>query len=118
MQRTSVPTNSKRNSSADSNPRQQSSPYQIIDAVRALPENYNFEIYKTIWRIRQNKHQTVALQMPEGLLMFACIISDIIEQARPHRPEVRGRASDAAPCDLVRSMLHSLQRPRRSLWAM
>lgn len=24
-------------------------------AIRALPENYNFEIHKTVWRVRQAK---------------------------------------------------------------
>jgi len=44
-----------------------------------LPQNYSFEIPKTIWRIRQANAKKVALQFPEGLLMFACIIADIIE---------------------------------------
>ncbi len=67
-----------------------------------LPSNYNFEIMKTLWRIRQVKASTgaqishidsvsirvisfsiintVALQFPEGLLMFACPIADILER--------------------------------------
>ncbi|OZJ03001.1 Diphthamide biosynthesis protein 1 [Bifiguratus adelaidae] len=49
-------------------------------AVQHLPPNYNFEIYKTVWRIRQAGAKKVALQMPEGLLMFACLISDILEK--------------------------------------
>jgi 2-(3-amino-3-carboxypropyl)histidine synthase len=51
---------------------------QIIK--QALPSNYNFEIHKTIYRIQQANAKCVALQMPEGLLMFACIISDILER--------------------------------------
>lgn len=51
---------------------------QIIS--QALPSNYNFEIHKTIWRIQQAKAKRVALQMPEGLLLFACVISDILER--------------------------------------
>lgn len=35
-------------------------------AISALPQNYNFEIHKTIWRIREMKAERVALQMPEG----------------------------------------------------
>ncbi|KAL0270609.1 UNVERIFIED_CONTAM: hypothetical protein PYX00_007961 [Menopon gallinae] len=46
---------------------------------KALPANYNFEIPKTIWRIKQMNAKRVALQMPEGLLMFATTIADIIE---------------------------------------
>lgn len=35
-------------------------------ACEALPQNYNFEIHKTIWRIRSLAAKRVALQMPEG----------------------------------------------------
>ena len=45
-----------------------------------LPSNYNFEIPKTIWRIKSLKATRVALQMPEGLTMFATTIADIIEK--------------------------------------
>lgn len=48
-------------------------------AIAALPINYNFEIHKTIWRIRETKANRVALQMPEGLLLYATTIADIIE---------------------------------------
>ncbi len=46
--------------------------------MAALPKNYNFEIPKTIWRIRTLKTKRVALQLPEGLTMFATTIADII----------------------------------------
>ncbi len=49
-------------------------------AIQELPQNYSFEIHKTIHHIRKNESKMVALQMPEGLQMFACTISDIIEQ--------------------------------------
>lgn len=52
----------------------------INAAIKLLPSNYNFEIHKTIWHIRKNESKHVALQMPEGLLMFACTISDILER--------------------------------------
>lgn len=39
-------------------------------ACAALPENYNFEIHKTIWRIRSTAAKRVALQMPEGMVHF------------------------------------------------
>lgn len=35
-------------------------------ACEALPHNYNFEIHKTIWRIRTLHAKRVALQLPEG----------------------------------------------------
>lgn len=46
---------------------------------KLLPSNYNFEIPKTIWRILDLGAKRVALQMPEGLLMYATTIADIIE---------------------------------------
>ena len=43
-------------------------------AMEVLPDNYNLEIPKTIWRIRRDEFKRVALQMPEGLTMFATTI--------------------------------------------
>ncbi|XP_043910812.1 2-(3-amino-3-carboxypropyl)histidine synthase subunit 1-like [Protopterus annectens] len=54
---------------------------ELQEAIKVLPSNYNFEIHKTIWRIKQTQAKRVALQMPEGLLLFACAISDIIERS-------------------------------------
>lgn len=28
---------------------------ELQEAVKALPQNYNFEIHKTVWRVRQAK---------------------------------------------------------------
>lgn len=64
-------------------------PKEILDdpalksATSLLPSNYNFEIPKTIHRIRTLNAKRVALQMPEGLLLFATTISDIITQFCP-----------------------------------
>ncbi|XP_064533448.1 2-(3-amino-3-carboxypropyl)histidine synthase subunit 1 isoform X3 [Pseudopipra pipra] len=58
---------------------------ELQEAAKALPPNYNFEIPKTIWRIRQARARKVALQMPEGLLMFACTIVDIVERYRANK---------------------------------
>ncbi|KAK4241385.1 putative diphthamide synthesis protein-domain-containing protein [Achaetomium macrosporum] len=52
-------------------------------AIALLPENYAFEIPKTIHRIRSLGAKRVALQMPEGLLMFATTISDILTEFCP-----------------------------------
>lgn len=52
----------------------------LLAELKILPSNYNFEIPKTIWRLRQAKAKRVALQFPEGLQMFACIIADILER--------------------------------------
>ncbi|KAL5857243.1 hypothetical protein ACOSQ3_004701 [Xanthoceras sorbifolium] len=46
-------------------------------AVSLLPHNYNFEIHKCVWRVRSTGARRVALQLPEGLLMYSCILSDI-----------------------------------------
>lgn len=43
-----------------------------------LPRNYNFEIYKTLSRIHQLRAHRVALQLPEGLLMYATTIADVL----------------------------------------
>ena len=48
--------------------------------MAVLPSNYNFEIPKTIWRIKSAGAKRVALQMPEGLTMFATTIADIVEK--------------------------------------
>lgn len=39
---------------------------EVNAAIAVLPENYNFEIHKTIWRAREMKAKRIALQMPEG----------------------------------------------------
>lgn len=52
----------------------------LIKDLKILPQNYSFEIPKTIWKIKSTQSKTVALQMPEGLTMFACLIADILEK--------------------------------------
>ncbi|WVQ95545.1 diphthamide biosynthesis protein 1 [Kwoniella sp. CBS 9459] len=52
---------------------------QLNAAIAGLPGNYNFEIHKTIHHIRRDGVKTVALQMPEGLMMYGCAIADIVE---------------------------------------
>lgn len=81
--------------------------FRLQEAMRVLPANYSFEIPKTIWKIRSNQSKRgkflstiffccvrngegpkyifsfnclVALQMPEGLLLYACTIADIIQE--------------------------------------
>ena len=53
---------------------------QLIQDASILPSNYNFEIPKTIWRIKSLQAKRVALQLPEGLTMFATTLADIIEK--------------------------------------
>ena len=71
---------------------------QINDAIAALPLNYNFEIHKTVHRIRETKAKRVALQMPEGLLMFACAISDIIQKFTDADTVIMGDVTYGACC--------------------
>ncbi|GJD05523.1 diphthamide biosynthesis protein 1 [Colletotrichum higginsianum] len=67
----------------------ESSPPEILNdpalnsAISILPSNYSFEIPKTIHRIRSSGAKKVALQMPEGLLLFATTISDILTEFCP-----------------------------------
>ncbi|KAJ3255795.1 Diphthamide biosynthesis protein 1 [Boothiomyces macroporosus] len=50
----------------------------LKELISALPSNYNFEIYKSIHQIQQYKPSRIALQFPEGLLVYSTAISDII----------------------------------------
>ncbi len=38
------------------------------------------KVHKTVWRLKQAKAKRVAIQFPEGLLMYSCIIADILER--------------------------------------
>ncbi|XP_067221211.1 2-(3-amino-3-carboxypropyl)histidine synthase subunit 1 isoform X2 [Chanodichthys erythropterus] len=71
---------------------------ELNEAIKALPANYNFEIHKTIWRVRQAKAKRVALQLPEGLQMFACVIADIIERFTEADTLVMGDVTYGACC--------------------
>lgn len=50
----------------------------LLNHMNGLPHNYNFELPKTIWKIKQLKAKIVALQFPEGLQRFSGIIADIL----------------------------------------
>ncbi len=71
---------------------------QLNNAIEALPKNYNFEIHKTIHKVRETKAKRVALQMPEGLLMFACPISDIIQKFTDADTIIMGDVTYGACC--------------------
>ncbi|XP_058853918.1 2-(3-amino-3-carboxypropyl)histidine synthase subunit 1-like isoform X1 [Acipenser ruthenus] len=71
---------------------------ELQEAVKALPQNYNFEIPKTVWRVRQAQARRVALQMPEGLQMFACAVADIIERFTGAETLVMGDVTYGACC--------------------
>ncbi|CAH1991158.1 unnamed protein product [Acanthoscelides obtectus] len=67
-------------------------------AAEALPKNYNFEIPKTIWKIQEVKAKTVALQMPEGLLLFSSTIADIIKEFTGAEVVIMGDVTYGACC--------------------
>ncbi|ESN99835.1 hypothetical protein HELRODRAFT_83835, partial [Helobdella robusta] len=70
----------------------------LKEAINKLPANYNFEIYKTIWKIKSNNIKKVALQFPEGLLMFANPIADIIEDFTDSEVMILGDVTYGACC--------------------
>jgi len=67
-------------------------------AISSLPANYNFEIHKTIWRIIQEKPALVTLQFPEGLLMYSCVIADIIRKFCHTNVVIMGDVTYGACC--------------------
>ncbi|XP_046963897.1 2-(3-amino-3-carboxypropyl)histidine synthase subunit 1 [Vanessa cardui] len=67
-------------------------------ACETLPQNYNFEIHKTIWRIRSLNARRVALQLPEGLTMFATTLCDIIETFTEADTVIMGDVTYGACC--------------------
>lgn len=71
---------------------------ELNEALKLLPTNYNFEIHKTIWNIRKHNAKRVALQMPEGLLIYSLVISDILEQFCQVETLVMGDVSYGACC--------------------
>lgn len=71
---------------------------ELNEAIKLLPKNYNFEIHKTVWNIKKNNAKRVALQMPEGLLIYSLVISDILEQFCGCETVVMGDVSYGACC--------------------
>lgn len=69
---------------------------QAIAAI--LPPNYSFEIHKTIHHIRKNEATCVALQMPEGLTLWATGIADLIERFTEATTVIMGDVTYGACC--------------------
>jgi 2-(3-amino-3-carboxypropyl)histidine synthase len=73
-------------------------------AISKLNKNYNFEIYKSIIRIREiakelNKQRPrVALQMPDGFMLFSILIADILESFAPCECVILGDITYGACC--------------------
>lgn len=71
---------------------------ELNQAINMLPKNYNFEIHKSVWRLRTESITTVALQFPEGLLMYSCIITDILKKFAYVKTFVLGDVTYGACC--------------------
>jgi 2-(3-amino-3-carboxypropyl)histidine synthase len=80
---------------------------QLLNAAIAslLPRNYSFEIHKTIWHIRKNESKRVALQMPEGLSLYACALSDLIERFTDAESVILGDVTYGACCAFSTELL-------------
>ncbi|RKP34262.1 putative diphthamide synthesis protein-domain-containing protein, partial [Dimargaris cristalligena] len=70
----------------------------LNQAIALLPSNYKFEIHKTVWQIRKAESKMVALQFPEGIMMFACTISDILERFCNVETVIMGDVTYGACC--------------------
>ncbi|KAH7731615.1 Protein DPH-1 [Aphelenchoides avenae] len=66
--------------------------------LEILPKNYSFEVPKTIWKIRNTQCRRVALQFPEGLLMYSCVIADILEKYTACEVIIMGDVTYGACC--------------------
>lgn len=66
--------------------------------LAALPSNYHFELAKTIKRIKEKAAKRVALQFPEGLLMFATAIADCLEEHTGAEMVILGDVTYGACC--------------------
>lgn len=71
---------------------------ELNRAVARLPANYNFEVHKTVAALRAAGARRVALQLPEGLLMFSCVLADILETFTGAETLVMGDVTYGACC--------------------
>lgn len=71
---------------------------ELQQAVSLLPINYNFEIYKSVWQIKKYAARRVALQLPEGLQIFATLLSKIFERFCGCRIVILGDVTYGACC--------------------
>ena len=70
----------------------------LAAAIAALPPNYNFEVHKCVWKVRAAGAARVGLQMPEGLLLFACTLADILTRFTGADAVVLGDVTYGACC--------------------
>lgn len=72
----------------------------LLDAAikHLLPSNYNFEVHKSVHQIKRNRAARVALQLPEGLAMYACSLVDILERFADCECVIMGDVTYGACC--------------------
>lgn len=63
-----------------------------------LPDHYRFEVDKCVNRIKEKQAKRVALQFPEGLLLFATSIAEILEEKTGAEMVIMGDVSYGACC--------------------
>ncbi|VDM97203.1 unnamed protein product [Thelazia callipaeda] len=67
--------------------------------LKILPSNYNFEIPKTIWKIRTVRAKNgICLQFPEGLLLYSCVIADLLYKYTGCEVVIMGDVTYGACC--------------------
>ncbi|KAJ3357275.1 Diphthamide biosynthesis protein 1 [Entophlyctis luteolus] len=70
----------------------------LNEAIKLIPSNYNFEIHKSVWQVKKNNATRVALQFPEGLLMYSLTICDILARFTGVETVVMGDVTYGACC--------------------
>jgi 2-(3-amino-3-carboxypropyl)histidine synthase len=70
----------------------------LAAAITALPANYSFEVHKCVWKVRAAGARRVGLQLPEGLLLYACALGDIIARFTGAEAVVLGDVTYGACC--------------------
>ncbi|EPY31225.1 diphthamide synthesis protein [Angomonas deanei] len=69
-----------------------------LEMAAGLPSNYRLEIDKCVKRIKEKGAKRVALQFPEGLLLFAAPIADILESHTGAQMVILGDVTYGACC--------------------
>ena len=93
-----ISSRAKKYTAARSIPEEILNNHSLNSSISLLPHNYNFEIHKSIWRIKQERSKNVALQFPEGLLMYSCMIADIISKFTSVQVIILGDVTYGACC--------------------
>ena len=70
----------------------------LAAAAAALPPNYSFEVHKCVWKVRAAGARRVGLQLPEGLLLYACTLGDILTRFTGAETVVLGDVTYGACC--------------------